>query len=124
MTWTGVAVGALLACGGKTGAPGLPSGPPEGTCSQNGGLWSCVADDAGASQDAGPVEDAGAQLLLSQCPSGVGSGSCTESDQTVGTNAPVHIIDGDCLECATNGLGVYWSCVGGNWEARGVYSCH
>lgn len=127
LTWPSIAVGTLLACGGKTGAPGLPSGPPEGTCSQHGGLWSCVADDAGASQDAGSSEEAGGAFFLTQCPSGVGSGSCTESDQTVdtvNTSVPAHIIDGDCLECATNGLGVYWRCVAGNWQARGVYSCH
>jgi hypothetical protein len=71
-------------------------------------------------------QDAGAGFYLSHCPSGVGSGTCTDSDQTVDTGNPqhpAHISNGDCLQCASNGLGTFWSCVSGGWQAQGVYSC-
>jgi len=114
-----VVLAVLAGCGGKAGV-GTPQGPPEGRCSASGSLWSCVADDAGASPDGATP------TLLSDCPPGVGTGSCTGGDQTVGTSnptQPVHITNGDCLQCASNGLGTYWSCPSGSWQAQGVYSC-
>jgi hypothetical protein len=118
--WTLAALALIAGCGGKV-VSGPPDGPPEGTCSTaNGSLWSCMADDAGAPQDGG------APLLLPPCPSGVGNGSCSGSDTTVDTTnpqAPAHISNGDCLQCWSNGLGTYWSCVSGSWQSEGIYSC-
>jgi hypothetical protein len=121
-SWTIVALALLAACGGKAGAPsaGFPEGPPQGRCSTDGSAWSCVADDAGASQDGGNG------FFLAHCPPGVGTGSCTGGESGVDTtnpNQPVQIENGDCLQCASNGLGTSWSCVSGSWQAQGVYSC-
>lgn len=118
--WNLAVLALLAACGETTKAAGPPEGPPEGTCATDGSAWSCVANDAGASQDGGGT------LFLAHCPSGVGSGSCTGGDGTVDTtnpNQPAHISNGDCLQCASNGLGTFWSCVSGTWQAQGVYSC-
>jgi hypothetical protein len=119
-SWKLAAVALLAGCGGTTKAVGPPAGPPEGTCSSDGSAWSCVANDAGATQDGGGA------IFLGHCPSGVGSGSCTGGDQLVDTTNPLqpaHIANGDCLQCASNGVGTYWSCVSGSWQAQGVYSC-
>ena len=120
-TWRIVLFVVLAGCGGKAGGSteGPPKGPPE-TCSTSGGVWSCATDDAGITQDGG------APFFLSQCPSGVGSGVCMDTDQTVDTGnpaQPAHISHGDCLQCASNGLGIFWSCVSGSWQSQGVYSC-
>jgi hypothetical protein len=104
----------LAACGGEDKV----EGPPQGSCTQAAGNWACTAT--------AEASDSGAPLTLLSCPSSVGSGSCPPNTTIVDTtnpNMPAHYSDGDCFECTSSGLGVYWTCGSNGWQVQAVYSC-
>jgi hypothetical protein len=109
--WTVIAVFVAIGCGGKEEV----EGPPVGSCSLGGGMWSCTS----------AVADSGGSW--SQCPSNVGQGSsCSVNDTTTDTTnptQPAHYSNTNCFMCTSNGLGVVWTCTSGVWETGEVFSC-
>jgi hypothetical protein len=100
--WIVVAFAVLVGCGGKV---------LDGTC---------AADDGSAEWSCGDAS--GIPPAVSQCPPNfvpVG-GAC--GNALVGGGVPN--LAADCLDCASNEVGTYWTCTAQGWKSAGMYACH
>jgi hypothetical protein len=118
--WLLFALSAALGCGGKE----VVGGTPVGSCALGAGnppgvnQWECT----------GALVDAAGLGPLQQCPANVGAGISCVLPSAMGSIGFRNVIDSNtyapCLQCASNGLGVVWTCSSQTqWEAGDVFSC-